>query len=361
VNDMSENVEIKEMKEINYDDLSKIVRELYFEPNVEQGEKSYDPEHMKILLGYFFDKNQVITAYQGGEIIGATFGSTQTFFIEDDVAKGCYLDLTVVKVSLQKQGIGTKLIQKMLEKLKNDDYDFAFAFPLKSNKPAQAIAKKLDFAYIGDLEPRVRALDPGKLSKLSVPAALRALAAPVMHLVSRMPKKRIEEGTFREASEEEYPQILDLLHEHKKRYKISRKWDLDEYKAMAEAARPLNFKQYIWEKDGKILICGTSIDEHIYWKNADEHVSYIRHVGWDDKASSEDLKRFFAEMIYDMKDRSIAIRISNPTYLSVGMLSYVNFMGDRHSRKFMIYPFTDKGEKVRNIKYIREHYMNAVF
>jgi len=361
---LSTNFEILEMKEVNYEDLSKIVRELYFEPNIDQGEKSYDPDHMKILLSYFFDKNQVIAAYKNSEIIGATFGSTQTFFVGDDVVKGCYLDLTVCRESLQRQGIGTNLIQKMLEKLETDRYDCAFGFPIKKKKPIQKIVKKLNFANIGDLEPRVRALDPKKLGKLSVPKALRAIAAPILHLVAHMPKKRIEEGegTFREATEEEYPQILDLLHKHKNRYKISRKWELEEYKEMAEAAKALNFKQYVWEKEGKLVACGTSIDEHIFWKNADEYVSYIRHVGWDDNFSNNDLKKFMAEMLFKIKEHgSIAIRISNPTYIPIGVLSYLNFHGDRHGRKFVIYPITEKGQKVRNIRYIREHYMNAVF
>lgn len=358
---LSEDVEIREIESPDYNELSSIVKEIY-DKNIDQGEKEYTPEHMKILLNYFFDENLVVGAYKGDEIVGATFGSTQSFLIKGATeAKGCYIDLTVSRESIQRQGIGTRLIKQLVERAKRLGYDFAFGFPMKRNKPAQKIMKKLEFANIGNIEPRVRALDPDRLTKLSVPAALRLIAGPVMSIASRMPKKRVESGTFREAEEIDYPKVLELLHTSTKKFEISRKWDLGEYKAMAEAAKPLKFKQYLWEEGSRLVAVGTSIDEHIIWTNDDAYVTYFRHLAFDKDATPDEKKRFIAEMLYLAKGRGpVGARVSNPSYIQRA-LSSAGFMGDRHIRYFMIRPLSEIGEEVKNIRYIREHYMNALF
>lgn len=145
-----ENIQIREMKERDIPEASKIVVEMWY-GHTENSEiidmgyiKKMDIE--KYLKDCMDDKNQlVLVAINNKEMIGTIRGEiikNKPWFVEKNQL---YMDELVVKEAYKKQGVATALINKLAEFAEDKDIKLLTARVYDFNIPSQGLLKKLGF------------------------------------------------------------------------------------------------------------------------------------------------------------------------------------------------------------------------
>ena len=95
------------------------------EYGIESFPNLYRPEFLRFVFDRIQDKNHLIAAYRGDEIVSFMANLPRRYSIDGKIYNGVYTCLLVTRKELLRQGIAKALIAKALELNKEMQYDLS--------------------------------------------------------------------------------------------------------------------------------------------------------------------------------------------------------------------------------------------
>jgi hypothetical protein len=270
------------------------------EYGIESFPNLYRPKFLRFVFDRIEDKNHLIAAYRGDEIVSFMANLPRRFSIDGKIFKGVYTCLLVTRKELLRQGIAQALIDKSLELNKKAQYDLSI-FALEKGHRSTQLVKKLEatgnpvqwlkrngvIARVLDLE---RAAASEEL-KTWEKAAIRIIGA------QRPPKKR-DSVPFRAYRTEDLDRCLALLNQYIGKIKLALVWDREELGI--ELDYPDVSQTLVYERDGKVegLI---NFIYHDHLGKTKERWAWINHVAFP-ALSNRERRRFVGAFLCYIKD-----------------------------------------------------------
>jgi hypothetical protein len=262
------------------------------EYGIESFPNFYRPKFLRFVFDRIEDKNHLIAAYRGDEIVSFMANLPRRFSIDGKIYNGVYSCLLVTRKELLRKGIANALIREALELNQKARYDLSI-FALEKGHRSTQLVKKLEatgnpvhWLRRNGVVARVLDLDRAAVSeelKTWEKAAIRIIGA------QRPPKKR-ETVPIREYRKDDLDRCLALLNRYAGPIKLALVWDREELGI--ELDYPDVSQTVVYEKDGKVegLI---NFIYHDHLGKTKERWAWINHVAYPGLSGRE--RRRFVE------------------------------------------------------------------
>jgi hypothetical protein len=256
------------------------------EYGIESFPNLYRPEFLRFLFERIRDKENLIGAYRGNEIVSFLANLPRRYSIDGNVYQGVYSCLLVTRKALLRQGIARAIIGKALELNERMRYDLAL-YALEGGHRSTQLVKKLEatghpvrwlrrnyvIARVLDLRQAAASEGLKKWEK----AAIRLIGA------QRPPRKR-PGVPVREYREEDLDRCLNLLGRYAEEIRVALVWDRE------DLGRELDYpdvsQTLVYEKNGTVegLI---NFIYHDHLGHTRERWAWINHVAYPSLSSRE--------------------------------------------------------------------------
>jgi GNAT superfamily N-acetyltransferase len=262
------------------------------EYGIESFPNLYRPEFLRFVFDRIEDKNHLIAAYRGDEIVSFMANLPRQYSVDGKIYRGVYTCLLVTRKELLRKGIAQALIDKALELNNMARYDLSI-YALEGGHRSTQLVKKLEatghpvqwlrrnyvIARILDLKQAASSEGLKNWEK----AAIRIIGA------EKPPKKR-DSVPMREYRAEDLDQCLDLLNQYASKIRLALVWDREELGI--ELDYPDVSQTVVYEKNGKVegLI---NFIYHDHLGNTKERWAWINHVAYPALSSRE--RRHFVQ------------------------------------------------------------------
>ena len=260
------------------------------EYGIESFPNLYRPEFLRFVFDRIEDKNHLIAAYRGDEIVSFLANLPRRYSIDGKIYSGVYSCLLVTRKELLRQGIASALIHEALQLNEKAQYDLSI-YALEKGHRSTQLVKKLEatgnpvqWLKRNGVIARVLDLKRAALSeglKTWEKAAIRIIGA------QRSPKKR-DSIPFREYRAEDLDRCLILLNQYADKIRVALVWDCKELGV--ELDYPDVSQTVVYEKEGKVegLI---NFIYHDHLGKTKERWAWINHVAYS-ALSSRERRRF---------------------------------------------------------------------
>lgn len=252
----------------------------------------YRPKFLRFVFDRIADKEHLIAAYRGEEIVSFMANLPRRYSIDGKNFRGVYSCLLVTRRELLRQGIAQALIEKALEINEKFQYDLSI-YALEGGHRSTRLVKKLEatgypvrwlrrnyvIARILDLEQAAASEGLKKWEQ----AAIRIIGA------QKPPKKR-DSVPMREYRADDLDRCLSLLNQYANKIRLALVWDREELGI--ELDYPDVSRTLVYEKNGKVegLI---NFIFHDHLGHTRERWAWINHVAYPALTSRE--RRQFVE------------------------------------------------------------------
>ncbi len=259
------------------------------EYGVESFPNFYRPAFLKFLFDRIEDKDHLIAAYRGDEIVSFLANLPQRFRFDGKVYRAVYSCLMVTRKELLRQGIGKALIEAALELNQKFHYDFSL-LTLEKGHRSTSMIKKLEatghpvewvkrnyvVARVLDIE-RVASSEGLKKWEMT---AIKILGA------HRKPKRR-PSVPVREYQEKDLGKCQDLLNQYGDKIRLALVWESDEL--AWELDYPNVSQTLVYEKQGNVEgLINFIYHEHL--GKTQEKWAWVNHVAYPELSNRERLR-----------------------------------------------------------------------
>jgi len=261
----------------------------------------YRPAFLRFLIERIPPENRdhVVAAYRGDQIIAFFLNMPQKFFFEGKSCRAAYSCLLVTRKEDLRRGVAQAVIRRALAISREHGYDFAL-FTLetghRSTKMMDKIAREGRMEWVRKTGVVARILDLPKAAyserlKGYERAALRLIGAP-------RPPRRRNLLPLRDYRPEDAEGCRDLLNGYQKMLRLALDWDKEEL--AWELDCPDVSRTFVYEKDGKIAgLVNFLLHDHI--GRTIERWAWINHLAFPGLSRAEQAAfiRTYLAMIQD--------------------------------------------------------------
>jgi len=241
----------------------------------------YRPAFLRYLFARVKEKDHLIAAYRGGEIVSFLGNIPHTFQFRGKIYRGTWSCLLVTRKELLRQGHAVSIINEAIRTNQTYKYDFALAtfetghrstLMLRSLKPEGYRLER-----IKKIRVIARILD---LRRVGASESLKTWEKAAVKLIGgdRRPRKG-EEAAVREYRPEDLGSCLALFNSYGDKIDLARAWEPDEL--AWELACPDVSQTLIYEKDGRVAGAINFI-RHDHLGKTTERWAWINHVAYPD-------------------------------------------------------------------------------
>lgn len=270
------------------------------EYGIESFPNLYRPEFLRFMFDRIEDKNHLIAAYRGDEIVSFLANLPRRFSIDGKIFRGVYTCLLVTRKELLRQGIAQALIDKALELNTKAQYDLSI-FALEKGHRSTQLVKKLEATgnpvhWLRRNSVIARILD---LNRVVASEELKTWERMALRIIGaqRAPKRR-ESVPIREYRAEDLDRCLILLNQYAEKIRLALVWDREDLGI--ELAYPDVSQTVMYERDGKVegLI---NFIYHDHLGKTKERWAWINHVAYP-ALSSRERRRFVEAFLCYIQD-----------------------------------------------------------
>jgi hypothetical protein len=260
------------------------------EYGIESFPNLYRPKFLRFLFDRIEDKNHLIAAYRGDEIVSFLANLPRRFSIEGKIYKGVYTCLLVTRKELLRQGMAQALIDKAQELNKRAQYDISI-FAMEKGHRSTQLVKKLEATghpvhWLKRNSVIARVFD---LKRIAESEGLKTWEKAAIRIIGaqRPPRKRAS-FPMREYRAEDLDRCMTLLNQYADKLALALVWDRDDLGI--ELDYPDVSQTVVYEKGGKVegLI---NFIYHDHLGKTKERWAWINHVAYP-SLSSHERKRF---------------------------------------------------------------------
>jgi GNAT superfamily N-acetyltransferase len=262
------------------------------EYGIESFPNLYRPRFLRFVFDRIADKNHLIAAYRGDEIVSFMANLPRHYSIDGKLYRGVYTCLLVTRKELLRQGIAQALIDKALELNEMAGYDLSI-YALEGGHRSTQLIKKLEATghpvqWLRRNYVIARILD---LNKAAASEGLKRWEKVAIRIINaqKSPKKR-DRVPVRKYRPEDLGTCLNLLNGYTSKIKLALVWEREELGI--ELDYPDVSQTLVYEKDGKVegLI---NFIYHDHLGKTKERWAWINHVAYPALSSRE--RRLFVQ------------------------------------------------------------------
>ncbi|MHA1403964.1 MAG: hypothetical protein ACTSSI_09400 [Candidatus Helarchaeota archaeon] len=358
----NENFTFRPIKPINWEELADFFRKNWRDPyHFKVGAYNWDVAFTKWTISqYLRDEDLLVGMYDSSKLIGLVLGSP------------CEL-----KVQLEgEEPIMTKsvamyilhsLMNFFIDHVKNKGQDLITSFALKS---WEKVLQKHGFSYIHkDPQFFVKFLSKSGVDVVRKTRGLNVALAALAKTLAGIPKASLPFGKIRDGSPNDAGQILELLNGYQTRLQISEKWKLQDLQRFLEAGLnyfktlepPEVFAIKLWESDqGDLLAAMIYTIRKITFQKGAMHVCFTEFLVYDEKVMETDHKKAFLVEVLSALPEIIPVSMDYQPYNDLKARKSVKYDGDRDKRRFYVLPLTDVGNRVLELRKIKEFFLTRL-
>ncbi len=246
----------------------------------------YRPAFLRYLFGRIHDKDHLIAAYRGGEIVSFLGNIPHTFHFRGRVYRGTWSCLLVTRKELLRQGHALAIINEALRINRKYRYDFALA-TFEAGHRSTLMLKKLQaqgnrLEWMKRLRVIARIID---LKRVETSEGLKIWEKAAVRLVGGAQKpKRAGDEAVREYCPDDLPACLALFNAYRDEIELARIWE--ETELAWELDCPGVAKTLVYEKDGGVAGAINFI-YHDHLGKTKERWAWINHVAYPGLAPTE--------------------------------------------------------------------------
>ena len=246
----------------------------------------YRPAFLRYLFGRIRERDHLIAAYRGDEIVSFLGNVPHTFQFRGRVYRGTWSCLLVTRKELLRQGHAVALINEALRVNQKYKYDFALA-TFETGHRSTLMLRKLQaegnrLEWMKRIRVIARILD---LRRVEASEGLKTWEKVAVKLIGgdRVPGKG-GEAAAREFRSEDLESCLTLFNAYRDRIELARVWEPAEL--AWELACPDVARTLIYERDGRV---GGAINFilHDHLGKTKERWAWVNHVAYPDLAPRE--------------------------------------------------------------------------
>jgi len=259
------------------------------EYGVESFPNFYRPAFLKFLFDRIEDKDHLIAAYRGDEIVSFLANLPQRFRFDGKVYRAVYSCLMVTRRELLRQGIGKALIEAALQLNKKFNYDFSLLTLEKGHRSTSMIKKLEATGHPVEWVKRnyvvARVLD---IDRVASSEGLKKWEKAAIRIIGAHRKsKRRTSVPVREYQEKDLDKCLALLNQYGERIRLALVWEPDEL--AWELDYPDVSQTLVYEKAGDVEgLINFIYHEHL--GKTRERWAWINHVAYPGLSNRERLR-----------------------------------------------------------------------
>jgi len=246
----------------------------------------YRPAFLRYLFGRTREKDHLIAAYRGEEIVSFLGNVPHTFRFRGRICRGTWSGLLVTRKDLYRQGHAVALINEALKINQKYKYDFALA-TFETGHRSTLMLRKLQaegnrLEWMKRLRVIARILD---LKRAGASEGLKMWEKAAVKLIGADKRpKRGDPGAVREFRPEDLGACLDLFNAYGDEIELARLWEPDEL--AWELTCPDVAQSLVYEKRGRAAGVINFI-RHDHLGRTKERWAWINHVAFSDLAPGE--------------------------------------------------------------------------
>jgi hypothetical protein len=246
----------------------------------------YRPAFLRYLFGRTREKDHLIAAYRGGEIVSFMGNIPHSFQFRGRIYRGTWSCLLVTRKELLRQGHAVAIINEALRINQKYKYDFALA-TFETGHRSTLMLRKLQaegnrLEWMKRIRVIARILD---LRRVGASEGLKTWEKAAVKLIggNRRPRKG-GEVSVREFRPEDLAACLVLFNSYRDKIELARVWEADEL--AWELDCPDVAQTLVYEKDGQVAGVINFI-RHDHLGKSKERWAWINHVAYPDLAPRE--------------------------------------------------------------------------
>ena len=376
-------LEIKPLIEIDYNELTalymKFLRHLSITKDSDYGPPTPLSTKCNIektllndgfLLGIYSEKEKKLVGTIGAAFVPVLF---QNIKLLSSVITFYAIDPELLPLAQETQ---LQIFQQVIEKIKEFQVDFIWIiFDHDINSKEEKIFKKdLLFVRINrNVEPFTKLLGSEGVEVIKKKKGLNVVLAQLAKLMASMKTESLPGGIIRDATSEDYPDIVKLLNAYSEELILTRIWSVDSFKKYMDISSQINTMDFsklkvefpdapcgvhlkVWERDQKII---AFINYHVMptqFKNGLAPLGYWDYVAFSQNLNFDEKKAFVINMYNEIYRKACIITVFLP-YYDLKAFDKSGFMSSRLTYPLYIFPLTEKGKKLLELKKISKFYL----
>ena len=287
------------------------------------------------------DKNLYVGAFEGNKLIGCMVAHPDKLKIRGEILNCAVIAITEVLMDYRKNGIATKMIEKMVSQIIKQGYEMALAFQT-AGRGGKGILKNADFQKVHKYGHAGKVLDKRKVDDYwDLNPVLKKVALSLVN--TDIGEINPSKGIVREAKEEDLDQIVELMNAEGEKLDISSYWTKDYLKKNLD----WRYVAYVLEDKGEIIGTVIRYEELVNMGREDFTVGFLKELSFKEHVEENDRITFIFNILQRIKDDKIP-NVSFPTPKPVmNVLKGVGFRtlpGDE--RTLFIKPFSDEAKEL---------------
>lgn len=265
----------------------------------EYGDASFPNFYKPAFLHYLFDRlkdrDHLLAAYRGGEIVGFLANLPQRLHLQGRIYRAVYSCLLVSRKEFLRRGLATALIEEALRLNRRHGYDFAL-LTLEAGHRSTKLMEKMAAAgrpleWVKKIRVIARILD---LERVALSEGLKPWEKAAVRLIGgHRPPPPAETSCLRPYRSGDLDSCFGLLNGIKDRVRLALVWDVEEL--AAELDCPGVARTLVYEKEGRVAGLVNFI-EHDHLGRTVERWAWLNHVAYPDLKPPE-RRRFVLDLL----------------------------------------------------------------
>ncbi|NHI94378.1 MAG: hypothetical protein EAX96_17935 [Candidatus Lokiarchaeota archaeon] len=376
--------------DLNYERLSEYCVELRKKivetANENQEGEGYDLPFTKYRFMWAERNSELaIGAYKNDELVGTIMTIVKNIIFNDPdkgikglkLKAGFLCNLGVAAELWPGMELKKELLNKLLEKLKEQKIDFLIINPLQ-DKDSDFInyMKSIGFSEINkNVEASVKMMGKDAVDQLKIAEGLNPIEVGAAKLLAGWKSDGITEGVIRDVTERDYSKIVDLLNDYANELQIAVEWKIEDLEEFIKIIKNLDHHRIENVKDKfpkssygahlKVWEINGDIKAHVFFALIEVHLqhAHLPLILWENSSFSKDLsldqkKDFISQILKEHENKAIVCNLMIP-YLDKKAFDKAGFMGDRRNRKLLVKALTKEAKSVEASKKVKNFYINS--
>ncbi|MBD3229241.1 MAG: GNAT family N-acetyltransferase [Candidatus Lokiarchaeota archaeon] len=344
-------VDIKILKEKNYDKISEILLNSYVPQWGSAGTPVWNPSYVEYLDKAYLGPDAIyIGAYDEKELIGVGTGYFCTWNVsEAGKIKAIGICNFGILPDYQRKGIATDMVNTLLEEGKSKGAQIAFR-TCNEDLNDWKLLEKIGFEKkINNANQFARIMGKDMADFAADIKDYGAIMKRMVKMVSGLPDegKGIEEGSIRDGNDGDITKCVEIMNNYSSEAELLPIWTEDEYKrnldAFSKLEDPFNAIFKVWDIEGDIKAFAIGRTELIRYTKGDANVNILVDIGFSSDLSRKEKTSFTASLLLLLKEKYPKSFATNGAHVHLDKkgISKAGFNDDRSNRPVYVKNLSD--------------------
>ncbi|MHA1266304.1 MAG: hypothetical protein ACTSRS_13810 [Candidatus Helarchaeota archaeon] len=374
-------LELRNFTTIDYNAIAKIYQKTlnYKRQLKDEDFVIFTPEYTEYAIKMAFpDLDLFFGIYSENKLVGTIGGSKVRLSFQGLELWGSAITSYAIDPDLFpiERDVLKDLFHQLIEKIKVKGIDLIWVIIIKENNANELKIFREDLGFTRlnkNVESLVKLLGSEGVEILKEKKEMNIVLAKMAKMMAGMQQASLPGGEIRNASSDDYPQIITLLNGYTETLPLSQIWTIDSFQQYILSNELLNKIDYsdqqkeypntpfgfhikVWERESKIIAAILFRVVCINFKNGDAPFGFWDYVAFSQNLDIEEKKAFLINMYNELHLKTIIINAFLP-YYEYKTFDKAGFMTERRKTPLLVLPLTKNGQKILELERLKEFYL----